>query len=208
MNRINNTPRTSLLIVTSLVLPAMALAQQPKPQQNTQSVRRKTDVELPAFTDEREAAAMTFVQKHRPELVEVLKELQAGNSEQYERMMRGFYQTSEHLATVREKDPGQYALTLRIWKAEQLANLLTARLVRQADDAGQAKDELKKAVNELVQARLAQLDFQIERLTQQIERIKTQKDQLEDQRDEIVKQRVEYTLRAAEERRARIERSK
>src|SRR5438270_1337083 len=82
---------------------------------------------LPRFTEEREAAALFFVKKHLPELLPLLEGLQKNSRPQYEHEIRVIFHETELLADLRD-DTQRYDLELKIWKAENKAHVLVARL--------------------------------------------------------------------------------
>jgi hypothetical protein len=84
--------------------------------------------ELPAFTPEREAAALTFVAAHHPELTPLLAGLKTSRPNEYQRAVRKLFADSERLAQNREFNPKHYELKLREWKLESRVQLLVARL--------------------------------------------------------------------------------
>src|SRR4051812_45342456 len=95
---------------------------------------------LPKFTEEREAAALHFVRKHCPELVPLLDELKKTNRTAYELQVRETFQVTELLADLQD-DPKRYDLELKVWKAENKALVLVAKLAA-------PKEEDRKAIEE------------------------------------------------------------
>ena len=88
---------------------------------------------LPRFTEEREAAALHFVRKHCPELVPLLDELKKNNRASYEQQLRETFQVTELFADLQD-DTKRYDLELKIWKAENKALVLVARLATPKDE--------------------------------------------------------------------------
>jgi hypothetical protein len=80
------------------------------------------------FTPEREAAALTFVRAHRPELAPVLEDLNRRQPAEYQRAICDFFWTSETLAAIRQEDPQRYELSLEAWKLEVQTHLLASQL--------------------------------------------------------------------------------
>src|SRR5436305_412004 len=110
---------------------------------------------LPRFTEEREAAALHFVRKHYPDLIPLLDDLKKTSRAAYEHQVRETFQVSELLADLQD-DPKRHELELKIWKAENKALVLVAKLAT-------AKEEDRKAVEELLHAlakELVELDVQ------------------------------------------------
>src|SRR5438034_122818 len=106
---------------------------------------------LPRFTEEREAAALHFVRKHCPELVPMLDELKKSNRPAYEQQVRETFQVTELLADLQD-DPKRHELELKIWKAENKALVLVAKLATPKEDARKAvEQDLQAIAKELVE---------------------------------------------------------
>src|SRR5260370_412922 len=88
---------------------------------------------LPRFTEEREAAALCFVKKHLAELVPLLEQLKKSNAGQYQHEIREIFQATEWLADLQD-DAKRYELELKIWKAENKAHILAAKLSTPVDE--------------------------------------------------------------------------
>jgi hypothetical protein len=128
------------------------------------------------FTEEREAAAMTFVRAYHPELADLLDQLKLSNTTEYQRAIRDLFKSSEKLAQVQEKSPARYELELELWKVDSRIQVLLARLTMSPDAA--LKAQLKEALAEKLQlckqqviedrlravARLDQLDRKLQEL--------------------------------------------
>jgi hypothetical protein len=162
----------------------------------------------PAFTEEREAAAQVFLRNNAPELLPVLRDLAARNRPEYERAMRDFFQTSERLAEIRQRDPQQYALALRNTQAEMRVNLLAAQLARRPENEERVREELEKAVQVLVQLRIEQASLQILRLEQTLSEVRRQKEHVESNRQQLVQDRLQAILAAVEKQRAHADSSR
>lgn len=182
---------------------ATAAAQVPEPPAPQAAGKHGPDhPSLPMFTEEREAAALTFVRKNRPELLKMLEQLQVHNPGEYERAIRDLFRTSETLASIKQEDRGRYELALKAWQAETHAHLLMARLVQEQGDAGKAKGELKQAVEKLVDVQLEQVADQVRRLEAELERARRHHQDIKDRRDEIVRQQLETRLQAVKQQRS------
>ena len=57
---------------------------------------------LPAFSEEREAAALHFVNKHVPELKPILEKLKAADAGKYRTEIREIFQVTEWLSDLQE----------------------------------------------------------------------------------------------------------
>src|SRR5262245_34083587 len=119
------------IVVAGLVGLAVALARGAEP--------------LPRFTEEREAAALHFVRKHCPELLPLLDELKKGNRPVYEQQVRETFQVTELLADLQD-DPKRYDLELKVWKAENKALVLVAKLAAPREDDRKAVEDQLRAL--------------------------------------------------------------
>jgi hypothetical protein len=129
----------------------------------------------PAFTPEREAAALSFVKHHHPELGDLLLQLKSGNRGEYQRAINEMFLASERLAQSKERDPLRYELDLQVWKIDSRIRLIAARMAMADSDLlqGELKDlllekidaqhEIQKLERERLSARLEKLDAAIER---------------------------------------------
>ena len=131
--------------------------------------------EPPAFTREREAAALEFVRLHHPELAELLDRLKSNHRSEYERAVRELFRTSERFAQLQERNPGRYQSDLQLWKLNSRIQVLIARLAMETDP--QVERELRAVLAEQIElkrqqlqserdkaaAKLAELDRELER---------------------------------------------
>ena len=157
---------------------------------------------LPIFTEEREAAALTFIRKNRPELVDVLGELKVHNAAEYEHAVCDLFRTSEMLASVKQEDPMRYELALANWRAETRTHLLAARLVRQPGAIDEARIELRQAVETLVDNQIIEVAHHIRCIETELERVRDHHKNLRDRRDELVQERMAAILKAVEQQQA------
>ena len=156
----------------------------------------------PVFTEEREAAALTFVRKNRPELLKMLEELKLRNPAEYQRAVGDLFRTSEMLASVRQEDPGRYELALKGWQAEMHANMLFARLVQQPGETKEVEAELRQAVEKLVGSQIEQTAYQVRRVEGELERLRKHHQELESRRAELVRERMAAMLQAVQQQRS------
>ncbi|MEX2187445.1 MAG: hypothetical protein WD875_11645 [Pirellulales bacterium] len=136
---------------------------------------------IPAFTPEREAAALAFVREHHAEVADLLENLRKTRPEQYRRAARELFRASERVAQWKDRDPARYQLELQTWKINSRIQLLLARSTMSPDidvDAeiksllGRRIDvrlELRRHERELAAKRLADIDSDIDRLASQKE---------------------------------------
>src|SRR5260370_17457573 len=119
---------------------------------------------LPRFTEEREAAALCFVKKHLPELAPLLEQLKKNNNGQYQHEIREIFQATEWLADLQD-DTKRYELELKIWKAENKAHMLAARLTTATEDEKKKLElELQALAKDLVELAVAILEGKAQQL--------------------------------------------
>jgi len=146
------------------------------------AVARDKTTSLPRFTEEREAAALFFVKKHVPELLPLLAELKKNQSAQYRREIREIFQVTEMLADLQD-EPRRHDLELKIWKAENKAHVLVARLsTPNAEERKRTLEQLRLLARELVDLDLAVLELQAEQLDKELGEVK---DELARAREQI-----------------------
>ena len=102
----------------SLVVPALVWAEANEPAGSTaaatsaESTSAKSDASakpvksskrVSGFTEEREAAAMTFVRMNHPELASLLDQLKLNDVAEYQRAIRELFHSSEKLAQLQER---------------------------------------------------------------------------------------------------------
>jgi hypothetical protein len=174
----------SVLVVAAIALcPAAALADP-----------------LPKFTEEREAAALHFVRKHCPELVPLLDELKKANRPAYESQIRETFQVTELLADLQD-DQKRYDLELKIWKAENKALVLVAKLATlKEEDRKAIEGQLQALAKELVELDVQSLEHRVELLQSELTSAKDELTKFRDNFDRTVKDRFEALLEKAKKR--------
>ena len=156
----------------------------------------------PAFTEEREAAALTFVRKNRPELLAMLEGIKLRRPAEYQRAVGDLFRTSEMLTSVRQEDPGRYELALKGWQAEMHAGMLFARLVGQPGETKKVEAELRQAVEKVVELQIEQTGYQVRRMEVELERLRKQHQEQESRRAELVRERMAAMLQAVQQQRS------
>lgn len=152
---------------------------------------------LPRFTEEREAAALHFVRKHCPELAPLLDELKKANRPAYELQVRETFQVTELLADLRD-DPKRYELELKVWKAENKALVLVAKLATpKEDDRKAVEDQLQALAKELIDLEVQSLEHRVSLLQTELASAKDELVKLRDNIDRAAKERFEALLEKA-----------
>jgi len=156
---------------------------------------------LPRFTEEREAAARHFVHKHCPDLVPLLDELKRNSRAAYERQVRETFQVTEFLADLQD-DPKRYDLELKIWKAENKAMVLVARLATpKEDDRKGVEDQLQLLAKELVDLEVQALEHRVQLLDREATAARDELAKARDTADRAARERYEGLLEKARKRR-------
>jgi hypothetical protein len=156
---------------------------------------------LPRFTEEREAAALHFVRKHCPELVPMLDELKRSNRTAYEQQVRETFQVTELLADLQD-DPKRHGLELKIWKAENKALVLVAKLATPKEEERKAvEQDLQTVAKELVELEVQSLEHRTTVLEQELSTAKDELSKARDNFDRTVKERYEGLLEKARKKR-------
>jgi hypothetical protein len=152
---------------------------------------------LPRFTEEREAAALHFVGKHCPELVPLLENLKKVSRATYELQVRETFQVTELLADLQD-DQKRYDLELRMWKAENQALVLVAKLAAPRDDDRKAaEDQLQVLARDLVDLEVQSLEHRAGLLQVELAAAKEELAKFRDNFDRAVKDRFDSLLEKA-----------
>jgi hypothetical protein len=147
--------------------------------------------DLPRFTEEREAAALFFVRKHVPEVVPLLEELKKSNPSQYQQEIREVFKVTEMLADLQD-DPRRHDLELKIWKTENKAHALVAKLsTPKEEDRKQVEATLQEMARELVDLDIQILELRADQLDKELGEVKDELARTRDQLDKNVKTRYD-----------------
>lgn len=159
----------------------------PAPKRDPSASNAARAAKALVITPQREAAAISFVQEHHPELAVLLVPLKRSNSKEYEQAIRELFRTSERLAQAKERDDGRYQLELEIWKIESQIRLLVARLTMNPDDM-EFQEELRELLVQRVDLRIRRHRLERDRLASRLERLDEVISSLEGERDKLVDQ--------------------
>lgn len=144
---------------------------------------------------EREQAAMALVREHHPDLVELLKRLKATKEKDYRQAVRELYRDSQRLENFRQRDEERYGLELRAWQLASRIRLLTAKL--SLEDRPELQEELKTALAEQAEVRLAIRKLERDRLALRLSKLDEEIASLTARRDEELKRGFDRLLNAA-----------
>jgi predicted secreted protein len=148
------------------------------------------------FTEEREAAARTFVRINRPEMETVLDQLQKSKPDEYRQVICDLFRTVESFTAMRQEDPQRYELSVQTWRTEAKTHLLAAELVGKPAERERITAELRTAVGELADLQVQMADHEVRRAEAKLRRAEGQKQKLQARRTEIVDERVDAILQA------------
>ncbi len=144
-----------------------------------------------------EEAALAFVRRHYPRLMDVLIYLKENQPRQYARAIKDLHRTRHRLEQIRERQPRRYKLELEAWKLQSEIQLLMAELVM--SDSPEVRRRLEEAVARQVDLRLKLLKADQRQAEARLAKIQQSVRRLEQHREEEV-QRLTRQLVAKMER--------
>lgn len=161
--------------------------------------RGKAAARLP-ITPEREAAALTFVQRNHPELGELLAYLKTSQPEEYQRAIRDLARVVERLGPIQERDPLQYELEVALWTAQSRVQLLAARVKMGASE--DLLRQLREALGAQMDARLALLHHERSKVAERLSRLDGEIAVRERQREAMIQRQMETLLASTQDQSA------
>jgi hypothetical protein len=151
--------------------------------------RPKQPVELPAFTTERETAALRFIAEHHPELGEVLARLKTLNREQYEQAIRQLSHERDKLTNVQPNDEKLYELMLEAWKVNSRIEVLAARIANLQEKDPKLEAQLKDLLFRQVDLHRLTVEHNRERTLATLKVMEANIKHLQENREEIAERR-------------------
>lgn len=148
------------------------------------------------FTEEREAAARTFVRKNCAGLDPVLEQLKGSKPAGYQQVICDLFRTVESFTAMRQEDQQRYDLALRAWQLEAQTQLLAAELVGHPDQRERIKLEIRQAVEELADVQIDQAAYEVRKLEAKLRRAEGHRKQIEAKRNDFIKERTDAILQA------------
>jgi hypothetical protein len=167
-------------------------ASQVKAGQNAQNP------DLPSFTPEREAAALTFAGMHHPELASLLEQLKSSNPKGYRSAVQELFAQSERLARLQTRTPERYETELALWKLDSRIRLKAARSAM--SDATETREELKALLLERNDLRLSLMRQDRDRQAVRLEKLDASIQQMEQNREQAADNELERLLNTARNR--------
>jgi hypothetical protein len=165
------------------------------------TVATAAEPHLPVFTEEREAAALTFVRRHYPDLLPLLERVRRADWKRYQQEICEIFQFSEALTELRIRDERRYQLELERWKTESRALVLVARLStsNSAEKPGLQSD-LRDAAKRLVELDMELLRLRIEELERELAEARDEMGRAEEKRDLRIQERYQFLFDLARRR--------
>lgn len=156
---------------------------------------------FPVFTEEREAAALTFVRRHYPDLLPLLERVRRSDLKRYQREISEIFQLSEALTDLRMHDERRYQLELERWKTESKALVLVARIsTSQASEKPALQLELRDAAKRLVELDMELLRLRIEELERELSEARDEMHRAEEKRELRIQERYQFLFDLARRR--------
>jgi cell division protein FtsB len=137
-----------------------------------------------AITPEREAVALAFARQNHPELGSLLEGLKQNAPREYQAAINDVSRSVEKLDKTKERSPERHEFELIEWKMTSRIRLLAARLTMSSDPAVEA--ELKAALRERLDARLASQRKERDRLKVRIDKLDQQIDEMSSASEAII----------------------
>jgi hypothetical protein len=156
------------------------------------------NTELPSFTPEREAAALTFAGMHHPELASLLEQLKSSNPKGYRSAVQELFAQSERLARLQTRTPERYETELALWKLDSRIRLKAARSAM--SDAAGTREELKALLLERNDLRLSLMRQDRDRQAARLEKLDASIQQMEQNREQATDNELQRLLNTARNR--------
>jgi hypothetical protein len=154
------------------------------------------------FTPEREAAAMTFVRTHHPELANLLTRLKDRRAGEYQKAIRDLFRASEKLAQSQEMQPLRYELELENWKLASRVQLLVARLTMDRSPA--MEQELRELIAKQLEVHEKLIRLDRDRAAERMKSFDAELSRLAGDREQVLEEKFQKALRSAGEKKQQL----
>jgi hypothetical protein len=144
-------------------------------------------------TQEDEANAIAFVEKHQPELASLLQVLKSMKPAEYQSALREIIRAKKRMDAVEKRDTKLFELDLDSWKLQSKIDLLLARSVAKENGIDQAT--LKSLVQRLVSNQKERLKREKDNLIERQKQIEDQLAKLNENEEDRVSQQLANMLR-------------
>ncbi len=163
--------------------------------------------ELPGFTPQREAAALSFVREHHAELALLLGHLKGVKLKEYERAIRELFRSSERLAQIKDRDEDRYKIELQVWKLDSRIRLMAARLSMTPGDES-LQEDLRAAFLRKTDLQLQRLELDRARAEARQRRLEASIEKLTEARERLADRSVKQLLMSVTKRPAGLSKPK
>jgi NADH dehydrogenase/NADH:ubiquinone oxidoreductase subunit G len=193
-------PRMYALVATALLLSCIALTGAGLADPDGEVSSRKKD-KLPAYSEEREAAALCFIRKQLPDLIPILERLKTTDSAKYRVQIRETFQVTEWLSDLEDEDSKRHDLELELWKTETKALLVVAKLAQQPqEEQAKLQEELQEYTKKLVELDMQSLRLRVEELEKELGETREELSHTETKREALSKERYDKLFEQAKRR--------
>lgn len=151
-----------------------------------------------AASDAPEAAAMSFAERHHPELAVLLLQLKEMDSRKFEQAVAEIAKTNEKMNRLRERLPERYETEIELWKIDSRIRLLIARSGGKIDQ--KTRLQIKEMLNSRLVWRQEQLKRDREKLQERLDRVNSQLTQLDENSDSLIERDLDRLTRTAQAR--------
>ncbi len=146
------------------------------------------------FTAEREAAALTFVRQHHPELADLLTRLKDRRPQEYQKAIRDLFRVSERLALSNEQQPARYELELQEWKLASRIQLLAARM--SMNGSPELEQELRGLLADQLEVHRQLVKFNYDRAATRAAALAAELEDIEARKAALVNERYQEAMKA------------
>lgn len=141
------------------------------------------------MSPDREQAVKEFATRNHPELVPLLENLKSAAPSEYAAAIADLNRTVDRLEKVKDKSPARYEIQLEDWRLTSRIRLLAARL-SVAKDPQSADAELRAAVSERFELRLATRRADLEQLKTRVAKLSASIEELSSKKDETIEKEL------------------
>ncbi len=141
-----------------------------------------------------------FVSQHHPEIRPLLRSLQNGQPDEFDRAMQQLDREVQILQSQKENAPDRYKRSLEMWVLRSKTKLIAAQMAVEDNDSKlqQMEQEIRKLLNRHYQVRADQVKEDLNTLKERTQRLQSQLNDLNQKRGEMINRQVEGFKRSAD----------
>ena len=142
----------------------------------------------------------TFVGQHHPDIRPLLRSLQKGQPEEFQRAMQQLDREVQVLQNQKKNAPDRYKRSLEMWVLRSKTKLIAAQMAVADDDSKLQKmeQEIRKLLNRHYQVRADQVKEDLNTLKERTQRLQSQLNDLNQKRGEMINRQVDGFKRSAD----------